>query len=154
MLLDQISWMAIGDPDFAGHFNTAWDNLFSRHPRLIVVLCGSVSSWIQKNIRNSTGFVGRCSWQFRLQPLPLSACNEFWKGKTVNAAEKLKVLCVTGGVPRYLEEIDPAQTLFLAHGWLMNVDVAENRLLGSASESPITQPRAQRTLAIATAYRW
>ncbi len=110
LLLDEISWMAIGEPDFAGHFKTSWDNLFSQRPRLIVVLCGSVSSWIQKNILNNTGFVGRCSWQFRLQPLPLSACNEFWKGKTVNVAEKLKVLCVTGGVPRYLEEIDPAQT--------------------------------------------
>jgi uncharacterized protein len=110
LLLDEISWMAIGAPDFAGHFKTAWDNLFSRHPQLIVVLCGSVSSWIQKNILNSTGFVGRCSWQFRLQPLPLPACNEFWKRKTVSAAEKLKVLAVTGGVPRYLEEIDPTQT--------------------------------------------
>ena len=110
LLLDEISWMAIGDPDFAGHFKNAWDNDFSRHPRLIVVLCGSVSSWIQKNILNSTGFVGRCSWQFRLQPLPLAACNDFWKGKPINTAEKLKILCVTGGVPRYLEEIDPAQT--------------------------------------------
>lgn len=31
---------------------------------------------------------------------------------------------------------------------------AENRLIGSASESPITQRRTQRTLALATAYQW
>ncbi|PWU14028.1 MAG: hypothetical protein C5B50_18040 [Verrucomicrobia bacterium] len=76
----------------------------------MLVLCGSVTSWIQDNILNQTGFVGRCSWQFRLPPLALPACNLFWRGKPVSAAEKLKILSVTGGVPRYLEEIDPAQT--------------------------------------------
>jgi uncharacterized protein len=110
LLLDEISWLAIGDPDFPGHLKAAWDNLFSAHPRLILVLCGSVSSWIQANILNNTGFAGRCSWQLRLPPLALPACNKFWKDKAVSAAEKLKILSVTGGVPRYLEEIDPAQT--------------------------------------------
>ncbi len=110
LLFDEISWMAAGDPDFAGHLKSAWDNLFSQHPRLIMVLCGSVSSWIQANILNNTGFVGRCTWQLYLPPLSLPACNEFWRGKSVSSAEKLKVLAVTGGVPRYLQELDPAQT--------------------------------------------
>jgi uncharacterized protein len=112
LLLDEISWMGIGDPDFAGHIKTAWDELFSARPGLVVVLCGSVSSWIEKNILNNTGFVGRCSWQFRLDPLPLHDCVAFW-GKGCNriaATEKLKVLAVTGGIPKYLEEIDPAKT--------------------------------------------
>jgi hypothetical protein len=110
LLLDEISWMAMGEPDFAGHLKMAWDNLFSRHDRLVLVLCGSVTSWIEENILNQTGFVGRCSWQFRLPPLPLPACNLFWRGKEISSAEKLKVLSVTGGVPRYLEEIDPGQS--------------------------------------------
>jgi AAA+ ATPase superfamily predicted ATPase len=110
LLLDEVSWMAVGDPDFPGHLKFAWDNFFSQHPGLILVVCGSVSSWIQANILNNTGFVGRSSWNLKLSPLPLPACNEFWKRRRVSAAEKLKVLAVTGGVPRYLEEIDPAQT--------------------------------------------
>ena len=73
LLLDEISWMALGEPDFAGHLKVAWDNLFSRRERLVLVLCGSVTSWIQENILNQTGFVGRCSWQFRLPPLALPA---------------------------------------------------------------------------------
>jgi AAA+ ATPase superfamily predicted ATPase len=112
LLLDEISWMGIGDPDFAAHIKTAWDELFSARPGLILVLCGSVSSWIEKNILNNTAFVGRCSWQFRLDPLPLSDCAAFWRktGGHVAATEKLKVLAVTGGIPKYLEEIDPAKT--------------------------------------------
>jgi len=110
LLLDEISWMAMGEPDFAGHLKVAWDNLFSRRARLVLVLCGSVTSWIQDNILNQTGFVGRCSWQFRLPPLSLPSCNLFWRGKEISAPEKLKVLSVTGGVPRYLEEVDLAQS--------------------------------------------
>ncbi len=110
LLLDEISWMAMGDPDFAGHLKVAWDNLFSRRARLVLVLCGSVTSWIQDNILNQTGFVGRCSWQFRLPPLSLPSCNLFWRGKEISAPEKLKVLSVTGGVPRYIEEVDLAQS--------------------------------------------
>ena len=112
LLLDEISWMAIGDKDFAGHLKIAWDNLFSLRQNLIVVLCGSMSSWIEANLLKSAGFVGRCSWVFTLPPMPLPECIPFWRGKASNIStlEKIKTLAVTGGVPRYLEEIDPALT--------------------------------------------
>ena len=112
LLLDEVSWMGIGDPDFAGHLKTAWDQHFARRPGLVLVLCGSVSSWIEENILNSTGFVGRCSWQFRLEPLALPEAARFWgpAGERVAAVEKLRVLSVTGGIPKYLEEVDPALT--------------------------------------------
>ncbi len=112
VLLDEISWMGQGEPDFPGLLKNAWDHFFSHRPRMVVVLCGSVSSWIEKNIVHNTGFVGRCSWQFHLGPLPLHHCSAFW-GKSsgrVSSAEKLRLLAVTGGVPRYLEEIDPTRT--------------------------------------------
>lgn len=116
ILLDEISWMSIGDRNFAGHIKNAWDNHFSQRAKLVLVLCGSVSSWIEENILNSTGFVGRISWQFKLQPLPLHHCNAFWTEREKNKTEptptrdKLRLLSVTGGVPRYLEEIDPRKS--------------------------------------------
>ncbi len=112
VVLDEISWMAIGDPDFAGHLKNAWDQSFSKHARLILVLCGSVSSWIEDNILNSTGFVGRCTWQFHLKPLPLADCVAFWgkRAARTSAAEKWQVLAVTGGVPGYLEQLQPTRS--------------------------------------------
>lgn len=112
VLLDEISWLSIGDRDFAGHLKTAWDERFSKHRGLILVLCGSVSSWIEENILNSTGFVGRCSWQFHLKPLPLHECAAFWgkRSSRVSAAEKWRMLAVTGGVPGYLEQLLPSKT--------------------------------------------
>ncbi|MGH8316689.1 MAG: MipA/OmpV family protein [Steroidobacteraceae bacterium] len=52
------------------------------------------------------------------------------------------------------EGIGLSATLFITDHWLLNVDAAENRLLGSAGESPITQRRTQRALDLATAFQW
>jgi len=109
VLFDEISWLGSHDPDFLGKLKNAWDIYFKKNPKLILFLCGSVSSWIDKNILSSTGFVGRISLRLTLEELPLEECNEFWlrKNRYISSYEKLKVLSVTGGVPRYLEEIDP-----------------------------------------------
>ncbi|MBN1127375.1 MAG: hypothetical protein JXA71_00205 [Chitinispirillaceae bacterium] len=109
VLLDEISWLACSSPDFSGFLKIAWDTEYSKKSRLVLVLCGSVSSWIEKNVLNNTGFVGRVSLVLTLNELPLSACNGFWHSKAdrISGREKLKVLSVTGGVPRYLEEIRP-----------------------------------------------
>ena len=53
--------------------------------------------------------MGRVSLELTLNELLLPACNAFWGSQTrlVSAYEKFKILSVTGGVPRYLEEINP-----------------------------------------------
>ena len=110
VLLDEISWMGKYDPDFPGQLKSAWDSKLKKHDRLIVVVCGSVSAWISKNILKSAGFAGRFSRDIVLKELPISLCRQFWGAAAdrVAAREILDVLSVTGGVPRYLEEIDPS----------------------------------------------
>ena len=110
VLLDEISWMGHYDPAFPETFKVAWDNLFKRHPRLVVVLCGSVSSWIRENIVDNGAFAGRRSLDLVVRELPLRECARFWgsAAERTDPREILDVLSVTGGVPRYLEEIDPA----------------------------------------------
>ncbi|MCW5588534.1 MAG: AAA family ATPase [Legionellales bacterium] len=112
ILFDEISWMGSLDPTFLAKLKNAWDTQFKKNPKLMLVLCGSVSSWIEKNIISSTLFLGRPSLYMKLNELSLPECNEFWKGvkHKVTAYEKFKLLAVTGGVPRYLELIDPHLT--------------------------------------------
>lgn len=113
VLFDEISWMGSKDPDFLGKLKNAWDIYFKKNPELILFLCGSASAWIEKNILSSTGFVGRISLRITLEELSLPESNQFWgragksKGAHISAYEKLKILSVTGGIPRYLEEIRP-----------------------------------------------
>ncbi len=112
IFFDEISWMGSKDPNFLGYLKTEWDKTFSKHSNLILILCGSVSSWIEENILNSTGFFGRVSIKLEVKELSLTDCNQFWgeKKDRISAYEKLKILGVTGGVPKYLEEIVPTES--------------------------------------------
>lgn len=112
ILFDEISWMGSKDPDFLGKLKDAWDTELKQNPELLLILCGSVSTWIDKNIISSTGYLGRIAFTLTLEELPLAECNQFWlnKSKYISPYEKLKVLSVTGGVPNYLEQIDPMLT--------------------------------------------
>ena len=112
VVLDEVSWMGGWDADFPGYLKDAWDDDFKRNDNLVFVLCGSVSAWIQRNILDSTGFVGRISLELEVGELPARDCLGFWRQTrgSVSAKEVFDMLSVTGGVPRYLEEIDPALT--------------------------------------------
>jgi len=112
IVLDEISWIASKDSNFLGYLKTEWDRSFSKHPNLIFILCGSVSSWIEKNILSNTGFLGRISIKLEVKELLLPECNEFWslQNSRISGYEKLKILGITGGVPKYLEEIIPGES--------------------------------------------
>ena len=109
LVFDEINWMGSLDPTFLGKLKSTWDLHFKNNPKLLLILSGSVSTWIDNNILSSTGFLGRTSLELTLDELPLDICNLFWEKKAnlVSSFEKFKILSVTGGVPRYLEEIDP-----------------------------------------------
>lgn len=109
VLFDEISWMGSKDPNFPGKFKNAWDLHFKKNDKLIFILCGSSSAWIEKNILSSTGFVGRISFTLTLDEILIKDCLKFWgtTAKNIAAYEILKILSVTGGIPKYLEEIDP-----------------------------------------------
>lgn len=107
LVLDEITWMGSQDPTFLPKLKTAWDRYFKQNPEFILILSGSNSAWINRNILSSTGFFGRVSLRLLLDELSLPECNAFWGDwpGTISAYEKFKILAVTGGIPRYLEEL-------------------------------------------------
>jgi len=110
VLFDEISWMGKFDAAFPSDLKYAWDNRFKKHPNHVFVVCGSVSSWIAENISNSTAFFGRISRDMVVGELPLSDAAKFW-GKRLDrlsTRDITDVLSVTGGVPKYLEDVNPS----------------------------------------------
>lgn len=109
IILDEITWMGSKDPLFLPQIKTMWDLYFKKNPGLIMILSGSNSSWIEKNILSSTGFFGRVSLRILLEELSLPEANLFWSEfpGVISPYEKFKILSVTGGIPRYLEELRP-----------------------------------------------
>ena len=109
ILFDEITWMAHEDPTFLSKLKNAWDLYFKQNPKLMLILCGSVSAWIEKNIVSSAGYFGRISLDLTLEGLPLQDCNQLLEtlGFRRSSTEKLIVLSLTGGVPWYIEQINP-----------------------------------------------
>ena len=111
ILFDEISWMGAEDPTFLPKLKAWWDLILQKYPCVTLILCGSVSTWIEKNIIKSTAFFGRISLFLTLEELSLPECFTFLTEMGYNSSlyDTLKLLAVTGGVPWYLEQIVPYQ---------------------------------------------
>lgn len=109
IILDEINWLGTKDPTFLPKLKSAWDLYFSRNSKLILILSGSLTSWIERNILHSTGFVGRVHLDLTLDELPLRHCATFLSAghHYLSSHERFKIAAVTGGIPSYLERVDP-----------------------------------------------
>ena len=113
VLLDEVSWLAYFDKRFAATLKIAWDNMFKNHRHLVFVVCGSVSTWIKEKIIDSRSYYGRRSLDIVVPELTLKDCARFWSGRSdrISVRDILDILSITGGVPRYLEEVNPSQSV-------------------------------------------
>ncbi len=109
VLLDEISWMAHQDPSFIPKLKAWWDK--QKLP-ITVVLCGSVSTWIEENILKSTAFFGRVTLTLTLEPLTISESVRLLKNMGFQGSpyDTYKLLAILGGVPWYLEQASPGMT--------------------------------------------
>ncbi|PCJ29690.1 MAG: ATPase [Rickettsiales bacterium] len=109
ILLDEISWMGAKDPSFISKLKAWWDK---QQLPIMVVFCGSVSSWIEENILKSTAFFGRINLTITLAPLPIDEANKLLRASGFKGSDydAYKLLSILGGIPWYLEQITPGQS--------------------------------------------
>jgi uncharacterized protein len=109
ILLDEISWMGAKDPSFVPKLKAWWDK---QNSPIIVVLCGSISTWIEENILKSTAFFGRITLTLTLEPLSIPESTHLLKamGFQGSAYDTYKLLGVLGGIPWYLEQVSSGTT--------------------------------------------
>ena len=112
VILDEINWMGRSDPQFSNKLWRLWETDLSGLSHFILILSGSLAGWIDNKFSSHTGYLGRISWNMTLDELPVRDALKFFgaRGSRISLYEQLKLLLVTGGIPRYLEEIDPRQT--------------------------------------------
>lgn len=110
ILFDEISWMGSKDPSFIPKLKAWWDK---QQLPIMVVFCGSVSTWIEENILNSTAFFGRINLTITLEPLPIRDANKLLRTSGFKGSDydTYKLLSILGGIPWYLEQITPGQTV-------------------------------------------
>lgn len=109
VLLDEISWMGSKDPSFIPKLKAWWDK---QTTHMVLVFCGSVSTWIEENILKSTAFFGRINLTISLEPLSIPESAQFLRtlGMQLSHYDLYKLLSIVGGVPWYLEQLNPGMT--------------------------------------------
>lgn len=109
LLLDEISWMGAKDPSFISKLKAWWD---TQTTGIMLVLCGSVSTWIEKNILKSAAFFGRVTLTLTLEPLSIPDSARLIKalGFQGSPYETFKLLSILGGIPWYLEQVSQGRT--------------------------------------------
>ena len=109
ILLDEISWMGSKDPSFIPKLKAWWDK---QTLPVMVVFCGSVSTWVEENILKSTAFFGRINLTISLEPLPIPDSTKLLKASGFQGSDydTLKLLSILGGIPWYLQQVTNGQT--------------------------------------------
>lgn len=112
LAIDEINWLATKSPSFMSSFFYLWESRFTHKKNFIVILSGSLSSWIEENIIMNKGFVGRISLDLVLKELDLTDMPTFF-GDRIHRTSRfdlIKMISAIGTVPRYLEELNLSNT--------------------------------------------
>jgi len=108
LILDEFTYAAVADPATLSSLQHAWDQHF-KSSRLVLVLCGSHVHTMETLQARQSPLFGRLTGQWRLRPLSFPALGEFLPEWPVE--ERVAAYAVVGGVPAYLEWLDPALSL-------------------------------------------
>ena len=114
IFIDELPWLDNAKSGFLSAFEYWWNTFASSKSEIFLVVCGSATSWIIKNIfKNRGGLYGRVTRQMYLQPFSLKETEQFFKAKKINIPryQIAEYYMIMGGIPYYLEQIEKKYSL-------------------------------------------
>ena len=86
-----------------GHF---WNNWCSVHPEVMLIVCGSATTWMIRNLIDSHGGLhNRITHEFHIRPFTLSETEKYLEAKGIlwDRLSILQIYMALGGIPYYLD---------------------------------------------------
>jgi hypothetical protein len=108
IFIDELPWVNTPKSGFLKMLAHLWNDYLSKESHFVLVICGSATSWITKQvINNKGGFHNRISANVRLQPFSIDETKAFLESKKINFTDQelVRVFLTMGGIPYYLENI-------------------------------------------------
>jgi AAA+ ATPase superfamily predicted ATPase len=108
VFLDEIPWLDTHRSDFVSALEYFWNSWASSQSNILLIICGSATSWItNKIIKNHGGLHNRITQQLFLEPFTLVECESFFKEHNIEAGRHqiLEYYMILGGIPYYLNMI-------------------------------------------------
>ncbi len=114
VFLDEIQWLDTPRSGFMTGLEAFWNGWACHRHNLMVIVCGSSSSWIlNKLIHNHGGLYGRVTCQIRLLPFTLQECELFFssRGIILSRYDIAQAYMMVGGIPYYLRYFEKSLSL-------------------------------------------
>ncbi|MBR6229474.1 MAG: AAA family ATPase [Eubacterium sp.] len=109
IFLDELPWMDTARSDFRMALDHFWNSYASAKSDIVLIVCGSATSWIIDNILLDTGgLYNRVTRRMMLSPFSLSECEEMLKHSLpgITKSEVIDYYMAFGGIPFYLNMFD------------------------------------------------
>ena len=114
VFIDEMPWMDTPRSGFVSALETFWNNWAAWEKNIVLVVCGSATSWIiNKVIRNRGGLHNRVTRQICLSPFSLHECELYARERNFPFArqELLMAYMIFGGVPYYWSLLNGAESI-------------------------------------------
>ena len=105
VFIDELPWLDTAKSGFMTAFEGFWNNFGCARKNLMLIVCGSATSWISdKLINNHGGLYGRLTYELKLSPFSLLECEEYFKSEKIKLSryDIIQSYMITGGIPFYL----------------------------------------------------
>jgi AAA+ ATPase superfamily predicted ATPase len=105
VFIDEMPWLDTHKSGFVSALEYFWNSFASARKDIVLIVCGSASSWIMsKLINNHGGLHNRITRQIHLKPFSLLECEQLFAESGISLSRHQVVECymIFGGIPYYL----------------------------------------------------
>lgn len=105
VFIDELPWLDTPKSGFIAAFEAFWNNWGCARKNLMLIVCGSATSWMSdKLINNHGGLYDRITYEIKLEPFTLKECEEYFQEKNIKFSryDIVSAYMACGGIPYYL----------------------------------------------------
>ena len=114
VFLDELPWMDTARSGFLSAFEHFWNGWASARKDILLIICGSATSWIiNKVINDHGGLHNRITRQIALQPFTLAECERYTQSRQLEMSRYQLAECyiIWGGIPYYWSLLEKGKSL-------------------------------------------
>ena len=114
VFIDELPYMYTRRSDLVSALEHFWNDWGNTQEDLLLVVCGSATSWIVKNIVNNKGGLhNRLTRKIYLRPFTLSETKQYLESRGIVLEDRdvAETYMIMGGIPYYLRMIEKGKSL-------------------------------------------
>jgi AAA+ ATPase superfamily predicted ATPase len=109
IFIDELPWLATQKSGFLSALDHFWNTYASTRSDILLIICGSATSWIIDNVINDKGGLhNRITKQIWIEPFSLIECEMFYKSNNIELSryQIAELFMIFGGIPYYMSYVE------------------------------------------------